>query len=78
MEKIKRKLTGVVVANKMMKTVIVEVDSVKVHPKYHKRFTVSKKYPAHTDEAYQIGDKVVIQESKPYSKTVNWIVVSKQ
>lgn len=77
MEPIKRKLTGQVVSNKMMKTVIVKVDSVKVHPKYHKRYTVSKKYPAHADEAYAIGDKVVIQESKPYSKTVNWKVIKK-
>lgn len=78
MEAIKRKLTGIVMSNKMTKTVIVKVDSVKVHPKYHKRYTVSKKYPAHTEETFAVGDKVVIEESKPYSKTVNWRVISKQ
>ena len=77
MEKIRRQLTGLVVSNKMTKTVIVKVDAVKVHPKYHKRYTVSKKYPAHTEEALNVGDKVVIEESKPYSKTVNWKVLSK-
>jgi small subunit ribosomal protein S17 len=77
MEAIKRKLVGTVVSNKMNKTVIVKVDSVKVHPKYHKRYTVSKKYPAHTDSEVAVGEKVTIEESKPYSKTVNWKVISK-
>ena len=77
MEKMKRQLTGTVASNKMTKTVIVKVESVKVHPKYHKRYTVTKKYPAHAEEALAIGDKVVIEESKPFSKTVNWQVVKK-
>jgi len=78
MDKIRRKLTGKIVSDKMTKTVIVEVDSVKVHPKYHKRYTVTKKYPAHNDlDGLKIGDKVIIEESRPYSKTVNWKVVSK-
>lgn len=78
MEKIRRKLTGVIISAKMTKTVIVKVESVKVHPKYHKRYKVSKKYPSHVDEAtFQVGDKVVIEESRPYSKTVNWKVVNK-
>ncbi len=62
-------------SNKMQKTVIVKVDSVKVHPKYHKRYTVSKKYPAHTDRELTVGEKVTIEESKPYSKTVNFKVL---
>lgn len=77
METIKRKLVGIVMSNKMNKTVIVKVESVKVHPKYHKRYKVFKKYPAHADSDFAIGDKVVIEESKPYSKTVNWRVVGK-
>jgi small subunit ribosomal protein S17 len=77
MEAIKRKLTGIVVSNKMNKTVIVKVEGVKVHPKYHKRYKVFKKYPAHADEQVAVGDKVVIEESKPYSKTVNWKVLNK-
>jgi len=77
MEKIKRQLVGIVTSNKMMKTVIVKVESVKVHPKYHKRYKVFKKFPAHADAEFAIGDKVVIEESKPYSKTVFWKVLSK-
>ena len=78
MEKITRKLIGLITSNKMTKTVIVKVEGVKVHPKYHKRYKVFKKYPAHSElEGLKIGDKVVIEESKPYSKTVNWKVISK-
>lgn len=77
MKALKRKLVGVITSNKMVKTVIVKVGAIKVHPKYHKRYKVSKKYPAHADTEFAIGDKVVIEESKPYSKTVHWKVVSK-
>ncbi|HEX9503877.1 MAG TPA: 30S ribosomal protein S17 [Patescibacteria group bacterium] len=78
MDKVKRQLTGKVTSNKMNKTVIVKVEMVKVHPKYHKRYKVFKKYPAHVEaNDYVIGDKVVIEETRPYSKTVNWKVISK-
>lgn len=77
MTAIKRKLVGVITSNKMAKTVIVKVGAIKVHPKYHKRYKVSKKYPAHADTELAIGDKVVIEESRPYSKTVHWKVISK-
>ncbi len=76
----KRQLIGLVASNKMNHTVIVRVESVKVHPKYHKRYKVFKKYPAHVDsdpKEFAIGDKVVIEESKPYSKTVFWRVIEK-
>jgi small subunit ribosomal protein S17 len=79
MEKITRKLSGLVTSNKMNKTVIVKVEMIKVHPKYHKRYKVFKKYPSHNElEGLNIGDRVVIEEAKPYSKTVHWRVVSKQ
>jgi len=75
----RRKLTGQVVSDKMNKTVIVKVESVKVHSKYHKRYKVFKKYPAHNEvEGIKTGDVVIIEESKPYSKTVNWKVISKK
>jgi small subunit ribosomal protein S17 len=78
MDKIHRQLVGEIVSAKMQKTVIVKVDSVKVHPKYHKRYTVSRKYPSHVESGeYAVGDKVTIEESRPYSKTVNWKVVGK-
>jgi small subunit ribosomal protein S17 len=81
MDKVKRQLTGLVTSNKMTQTIVVKVETVKVHPKYHKRYKVFKKYPAHVDgdaKQFAIGEKVVIEESKPYSKTVNWRVISKK
>lgn len=80
MEKIsnKRILVGTIEKAKMTKTVIVKVGSIKVHPKYHKRYTVTKKYPAHNELAdLVVGDRVEIRESKPFSKTVKWEVVKK-
>lgn len=61
----------------MNKTVVVKVEIVKVHPKYHKRYKVFKKFPAHADTEFSVGDKVVIEESKPYSKTVSWKVINR-
>jgi small subunit ribosomal protein S17 len=77
-KKIKRTMIGEVVSNKMSKAVVVEVHGVRVHPKYHKRFKVSKRFPAAVDEGtYSLGDKVEIQECAPRSKTINWLVVRK-
>lgn len=74
----KRRLIGVVESAKMTKTVVVKVGNIKVHPKYHKRYEVMKKYPAHNElPDIKAGDKVEIEESRPYSKTVNWIVTKK-
>jgi small subunit ribosomal protein S17 len=72
-------LKGTVVSAKMQGTVIVKVDVIKVHPKYHKRYTVSKKYPAHIEGGeIKQGDKVLIEETRPVSKTVHWKVISQQ
>ncbi len=79
-DKIKRQLVGQIVSNKMKKTIVVKVEMTKVHPKYHKRYKVFKRYPAHVDgesSDYIVGNKVTIEESKPYSKTVSWKVISK-
>jgi len=74
----RRKLTGVVVSDKMQKTVVVKVNRIKLHSKYLKQYNVSKKFKAHDEkEEYNIGDKVVIQETKPVSKDKRWRVVSK-
>lgn len=75
---LKKQLTGIIVSDKMPKTVIVRVESVKVHPKYQKRYKVFKKFPAHTEGGeYRIGDRVVIEEHKPISRTKHWLVVRK-
>jgi small subunit ribosomal protein S17 len=72
------KLIGLVTSNKMTNTVIVKVDQIKVHPKYQKRYRANKKYAADTaGQTYAIGDKVEIMESRPLSKTKNWVVTRK-
>jgi small subunit ribosomal protein S17 len=71
----KRQLEGVVVSNKMDRTVRVRVDHTMRHPLYQKIQSRSKIYFAHTDEKLEIGAKVVIRESKPYSKNVKWVVI---
>lgn len=66
---------GVVVSNKMTKTVVVRVDRTLRHPKYEKVISRSKKYYAHHEEPLQIGDKVTIMETRPLSKLKRWRVV---
>jgi small subunit ribosomal protein S17 len=74
----KLKLTGKVVSNKMKKTVVVEVEKIKQHPKYKRRYKIHKRYKAHDEkEEYKPGDKVIIEESKPWSKDKKWIVIKK-
>jgi small subunit ribosomal protein S17 len=74
----KRKLTGKVVSDKMQKTVVVEVERVKEHPKYKRRFKVHKKYKAHDEKGeFHIGDTVIIEETRPISKDKSWIVIQK-
>ena len=65
----RKKMRGTVVSNKMEKTLVVEVSRLLEHPKYKKRFKKSKRYKAHYEEGeYNIGDKVVIEETRPVSK----------
>lgn len=74
----KKKLQGIVVSDKMTKTVVVKVESIKEHPKYKRRYKMHKKYKAHDEnQQYHIGDKVVIEETKPMSKDKNWVVINK-
>jgi len=78
MEKVTRTKVGVIVSDKMDKTVVVKVDSSKRHPKYKKTYTVSRKFKAHDEKnEYHTGDKVEIRESKPLSKDKNFTVVRK-
>ena len=70
----RRRLTGTVKSNKMDKTVIVEVTRTFQHPLYHKVVRSVKAYKAHDEIGCNVGDKVVIVESAPISKTVTWVV----
>ena len=76
-ERGKRKaLTGVVISNKMNKTVIVQVSSKMRHPKYQKVVERSKKYYAHDESnALVLGQKVRLMETRPLSKLKRWRVI---
>lgn len=77
MERNKRKtIAGEVVSNKMDKTIVVKVEKYVSHPLYAKKVKVSKKYQAHDAEnACDIGDKVLIMETKPLSRHKHWRLV---
>jgi len=67
---------GLVVGDKMDKTVVVAVETWKVHPLYKKGMRVTKKYKAHDkDNACKVGDKVKIMETRPLSRDKRWRVV---
>ena len=71
----KRTMKGVVVSDKMDRTVVVKVDTTKTHPKYLKRYKVSKKYKAHDEKnEFKTGDRVLIVEARPMSKEKRWEV----
>ena len=68
-------LNGVVVSDKMDKTVVVQVKRIQRHSLYHKDIIKLKKYHAHDEtNAYKKGDYVYICENAPLSKTKSWIV----
>ncbi|MDP4007164.1 MAG: 30S ribosomal protein S17 [bacterium] len=74
----KTQLTGIVVSDKMEKTRVVRVETLKAHPKYQRRYRSHEKYKAHDEEnQFHEGDKVVIEESRPLSKDKRWIIIKK-
>jgi small subunit ribosomal protein S17 len=74
----KRQFKGVVVSDKMNKTVVVRVDATKIHPRYQKRFKTSKRLKAHDEKnEFKVGDRVVMQECRPLSKNKKWRVLNK-
>lgn len=73
----KRILQGVVVSDKMDKTVVVKVERRVMHPIYKKYIKRSKKYAAHDEtNQFKVGDVVRIQECRPLSRTKTWEVLS--
>lgn len=71
----KKTQTGVVVSDKMDKTVVVKVDRIVKHPVYNKYIKRSAKYKAHDEENQcKVGDRVQIIESRPLSKEKCWKV----
>ncbi len=70
----RRRLTGIVVSDKMQKTVVVAVTRTFRHPLYGKVVHKIKKYKAHDELGCRVGDEVRIVESRPLSKTKHWVV----
>jgi small subunit ribosomal protein S17 len=72
--KSERTKTGVVVSNKMQKTVVVAVENLVRHGMYQKYIKRTSKFLAHAENALNVGDRVVIEESRPLSKRKRWAV----
>ncbi len=71
----KRLITGVVVSDKMDKTIVVRTERLVKHQIFHKFMRRHVKYKAHDEKnECQVGDKVIIMESKPLSKDKRWRV----
>jgi small subunit ribosomal protein S17 len=72
-KKIVRKFSGVVISAKMNKTLVVAVHRQKEHPKYRKRYRVTRRYHVHDAHGeYREGDHVIFQECRPLAKTKRW------
>lgn len=70
---IKREFEGLVVSAAMQKTIVVKVDTMKLHTKYNKYYRVSRKYSVHDEKGLaKAGDKVRFVECRPLSKTKRW------
>lgn len=68
-----REFTGKVVSSAMAKTIVVNVDHLKMHEKYNKQYRVSKKYHVHDEKNIaKVGDTVKFLECRPLSKTKRW------
>lgn len=71
-----RTLTGVVSSDKRDKTITVEITSRETHPIYKKQYSITRKYTAHDEKnAAHEGDVVMIEETRPISKTKTWSLV---
>ena len=74
----KKQLTGKVISDKMQKTIVVRVESVKKHTRYKQRYRAHKNYKAHDAKGeYSVGDKVIIEECRPLSGKKRWMAIKK-
>jgi len=74
----KRPLKGIIISNKMMKTVVVKVDRSVKHKKYKKIIKRSTKYFVHDEKSEcNVGEIIFFKEVAPISKKKNWILCSK-
>ena len=64
---------GIVVSNKMQKTIVVKIEDRYSHPIYSKTLSKTKKYLAHDElEECKVGDQVLVEECRPLSKRKRW------
>ena len=76
-KRLRKTLEGVVISNRMQKSVVVRVQRTVRHPLYEKIVRKSSKFMAHDEEnKCRVGDRVVIRETRPISKRKCWRVVS--
>lgn len=74
----KRQLEGIIISDKMNKTRVVAVNSLKKHPRYKKYYKSTVKFKAHDDKnEYKTGDKIIIEETRPLSKEKRWNIIKK-
>jgi small subunit ribosomal protein S17 len=70
-----KRFTGDVVSTKMQKTIVVAVDVKKAHPVYKKVVTNTQRFKARDEIGVNVGDTVLIEETRPMSKEVTWKVL---
>jgi len=73
-KKVERTKVGVVVSNKMTKTVVVAVENITQHGMYQKYIRRTSKFLAHAENPLNVGDRVLIEETRPLSKRKHWNV----
>ncbi|MBC7339411.1 MAG: 30S ribosomal protein S17 [Firmicutes bacterium] len=71
----RQEMVGTVVSDKMQKTVVVAVERLVAHPLYGRRMRRTSRFKAHDEIGCQVGDRVLIMETRPLSKEKRWRVV---
>lgn len=72
----KRRFEGEVTGTHESKTIHVSVRTIKMHPKYRKQYTTSRKFAVHDEKGRsQVGDVVLFEECRPLSKSKRWTLV---
>ncbi len=75
----RKRISGVVVSDKMDKTIVVNTQRFVKHKKYGKFYKINKKYKAHDENnEYKINDKVIIESTRPISKDKSFKVIKKK
>jgi len=72
----KKQLKGRVISDKMTKTIVVQVDRMKMHPLYKKKYRGNKKYKVHDEKGEaKTGDEVIFEQCRPLSKDKRWRLI---